>query len=451
MNDVASKVGAVTNNGAEFEGIFFDLGIPLDLTDDKTITMNFWAEAAVDVLMKLEQGTGADTEVTASHGGTGWETISFGFTSSDGFSRLTMFVDGPGTTAGTFYIDDIEQVATAPPAGCTDTLLEFPIDFDCESTTYDFVTFNGASYQVIDNPELSGVNARASKVGEIVNIGGTFEGGAFTLDTPVDFSTDKSITMKVYSTVALPVLLKFEGAVPPIETPVNHGGTGWEQLTFDFTSSDQFTTLVLFIDGPGTTAGTFYFDDIEQVPTSGGSGGGGCTGTTTAATTLPVDFEGCESFISSFSSIGDGGVAPSLAANPSQSGINMSDNVLRVVRANGINRWGGIQNSFPDGTIDITNQTFKIKVYSGIPDVTYRFELALDPQTNPVTGNPAPVFVQVSGGANTWTELEFTFINLPATPTTYNQLVIKPDNPNGSDGELTTEERTFYFDDLRLD
>ncbi|MEM9648851.1 MAG: PKD domain-containing protein [Bacteroidota bacterium] len=109
-NDTASNVGAITNIGAEFEGIFFNLNTAIDLTDDKTITMNFWAEEAVDVLVKLEEGTGADTEVSASHGGTGWEMLSFDFTSSDSFSRFTMFVDGPGTTAGTFYVDDIEQM-----------------------------------------------------------------------------------------------------------------------------------------------------------------------------------------------------------------------------------------------------------------------------------------------------------------------------------------------------
>ncbi|SHG21375.1 PKD domain-containing protein [Flagellimonas flava] len=109
-NDTASNVGAITNIGAEFEGIFFNLNTAIDLTDDKTITMNFWAEEAIDVLVKLEEGTGADTEVSASHGGTGWEMLSFDFTSSDSFSRFTMFVDGPGTTAGTFYIDDIEQM-----------------------------------------------------------------------------------------------------------------------------------------------------------------------------------------------------------------------------------------------------------------------------------------------------------------------------------------------------
>ena len=201
-------------------------------------------------------------------------------------------------------------------------------------------------------------------------------------------------------------------------------------------------------------AGLVNIDNVSLVVGGSGGGGGatsGCTGTPVAATSLPLDFEGCETFLSAFSSIGDGGVVPSLAANPDPSGINTSENVLQVVRASGINRWGGVQNSFPAGTIDITTQTFKVMVYSSVPDVTYRFELALDPQTDPVTGNPPPTFVQVSGGANTWTEIEFTFTGLPASPTTYNQLVIKPDNPTGSDGELTTEERIFYFDNLRLD
>ena len=116
-NDVASQVGAITNGGAEFEGIFFDLGEALDLSTEKTVTLNFWSESAIDVLLKLEAGTGSDTELTASHGGTGWELLSFDFTSSDSFSRITFFVDGPGTTAGTFYIDDINQTETTGGGG----------------------------------------------------------------------------------------------------------------------------------------------------------------------------------------------------------------------------------------------------------------------------------------------------------------------------------------------
>ncbi len=92
-NDKASKVGEIINSGAEFEGFFFDLGTAIDLTTNKTITMNFWADAAVDVLVKLEEGTAGALEVSASHGGTGWEALSFDFTSSESYSRLTIFVN----------------------------------------------------------------------------------------------------------------------------------------------------------------------------------------------------------------------------------------------------------------------------------------------------------------------------------------------------------------------
>ena len=117
-NSTPSQVGAITNVGAAFEGFFFDLGEALDLATEKTVTINFWSESAIDVLLKLEQGTGADVEVSSTHGGTGWEMMSFDFTSADSFSRMTFFVDGPGTTAGTFYIDDVEQMETAvtPPS-----------------------------------------------------------------------------------------------------------------------------------------------------------------------------------------------------------------------------------------------------------------------------------------------------------------------------------------------
>jgi len=609
-NDVMSNVGAITNSGNAFEGIFFDLGAPLDLATDKSLTMKFWSETPIDVLVKLENGDGPDTEIPTSHGGTGWENIYFTFDSSSSYSRLTMFVDGPGTTTGTFYMDDVSQLNT-DDVPCLFTDLEFPIDFDCNGIDYAAKILGDVDFTVIDNPELSGINAEESKVGEITNIGNEFENAFFNLDNPVDFSAQSGIRFKLFSDQALPVLLKFEdGDAADVEDTQMHGGSGWEELTFTLNSIGSYNDMVLFVDGPGNAAGTFYVDDFEQVdgtppppPFDGGlltngdfqtldmngnvtewiqgvddndpapivtiggdtyysididtpdpdgnaftinvsqkveiiegetyvlsfeawsdvsrsiiagiglsggdftnntetvnitttptryditltatgfgapdarvlfdlaaeagqvniddvrltiddggtSGGGGCDGEAVAATSFPVDFEDCESFISTFSSIGDGGVTTTLVDNPDPSGINSSDYVLRITKASGINRWGGIQNSFPAGVIDITTQTFKVKVYSSLPDVVYRFELALDPQTDPVTGNPAPQFRQVSGGANQWVELEFTFENLPATPTTYNQLVIKPDNPEGSDVDTTTEERVYYIDDLSLD
>ena len=116
-NDMASQVGEIVNAGVAFEGISFDVGMPIDLTTEKTITMNFWSEVAVPVLLKLEEGSGADVEVSTTHSGSGWELLEFDFASSNSYLRITIFADGPGTTVGSFYVDDIAQMVT--PSRCT--------------------------------------------------------------------------------------------------------------------------------------------------------------------------------------------------------------------------------------------------------------------------------------------------------------------------------------------
>jgi hypothetical protein len=81
--------------------------------------------------------------------------------------------------------------------------------------------------------------------------------------------------------------------------------------------------------------------------------------------------------------------------------------------------------------------------------VVFRFELALNPQTDPPIGNPAPVFITIPN-ANEWTEVEVLFTGLPAGPTAYNQLVIKPDNPDGVTDPVA-EGGTYYIDDITLE
>ncbi len=780
-NANASKVGEITNIGAEWEGFFIDLGAPLNLSTLKTLKVLFWSDKAVNILLKLEEGTDAEIETTASHGGTGWEALYFTFDSAASYNRFTMFVDGPGTTSGKFYIDDISQIDSAD-IPCTQTSLELPIDFECNGIDYATKIVGNVSFEVVDNPELSGINSEESNVGKITNVGANWENAFFNLDTAIDFSENNAVKLKLFSDQALPIKLKFEdGTEDPIEADVNHTGSGWEELTFNYTSTASYNDMIIFVDGPGTAAGTFYIDDIEQVtgeaceaetmqslsaadfnvtfmadptasiiedggdfewvdnpdfsndvnasckvgkitklgnnpwdnnqidldakldfnantglkikvwsarantevrikleeignagnnvekflttsvtsgweelsfpfdaadsgkfdkiviffdlnaentdtyyfddfmlygsgsgsggssseevilnfennlagittsefetggglianpvsggintsanvyeasfnnanqwwggigfvfdsgldetttvykakfystvaPTNvlfqievdgtnapvgavqeistanewveltftlanipsgvnrvlvrpdvgdqtgtkpntgslyidditkvtdgggsgggggtGGSGDGGCTGEVVAATSLPMDFEGCESFISTFT---DGGsITTELAENPSKTGINTSDNVMKVVKANGTNRWAGLQNKF-ESSLDVT-KTFKFKIYSSKANTVFKFEVNNDPQS-PDSGNPPPQYRTVAE-ANTWTEVEVVFTGVPGNNTGVNQLVIKPDNPENTDGELTSSEETYYFDDIRLE
>jgi PKD repeat protein len=316
------------------------------------------------------------------------------------------------------------------------------LPFNFEDGKEVFSVFNGAAFEVATDP----ANA-SNKAGKITNSGAQWEGVAFAMGTAVNFATDKVITMRFNSSKAdVPVLLKFEnGTADPVETVATATTTGWQDLTFNFGSaSASYSTMVIFVDGPGNTAGAFYVDDITQKSDGGSGGTGGCSGTPVAATAFPVTFETCETFLSTFAA--DGSITAQLAANPSKTGINTSNNSLKVVKATGTNRWAGFQNPFASN-IDAT-KTLKLKVFSSKANVVMRFELNSDPQP-PGSGNPPPQFRTVAE-ANKWVEVEVKFTNIPSSNTGLNQLVIKPDNPDGSDGTLTTSTETYYFDDMVL-
>ncbi|AUP79422.1 PKD domain-containing protein [Flavivirga eckloniae] len=317
----------------------------------------------------------------------------------------------------------------------------FPISFDSNNVNYGGDPFSGASFAIVDNPDPSGSNTDASKVGALTNSGATFEGIAFELGTSIDLSTEKTIKMDFWSDAPISVLLKLEISENDfVEVTVNHGGTGWEELSFNFSDSGTYPKLVIFVDGPGTASGTFYFDNLEQVETD--TTGGACTDTPVAATAFPVDFEACESFIDSFAN--DGSITTELSGNPDKTGVNTSDNVLKVVKANGTNRWAGFQNAFPEN-FDAT-KTLKVKVYSSKANAVMKFEVNSNPQPAG-SGNPGPQYATITD-ANTWTEVEVMFTGIPGNNTGLNQLVIKPDNPDGTDGTLTDSEETYYFDDI---
>ncbi|ULC58447.1 PKD domain-containing protein [Flaviramulus sp. BrNp1-15] len=430
-NTSASKVGAITNSGAAYEGFYFDLGSPIDLTTDKTIKMNFWSNAAVDILLKLEEGTGAAVEVVASHGGTGWETIYFTFDSDSSYSRFTMFVDGPGTTAGTFYMDDVMQISTTD-IPCIETNLELPIDFDCNGIAFTDKIVGNVSFNVIDNPELSGINAEESKVGVITNVGANWENAFFNLDTPVDFSVDKGIAFKMFSDQALPIKLKFEdGTEAPVEVDVNHGGTGWEELTFNFTSTASFNDMVIFVDGPGTASGTFYIDDIEQV-----AGDAGTPCEAEAMQSLAgADFNLTFMSDPTSSIIEDGGDFTWIDNPDFDNDINKSCKVGQITKL-GNNPWDNNQIDL-DAKLDFNaNEGLKIKVWSARANTEVRIKL----EEIGTPSNNVEQFLTTTV-TNAWEELTFPFTS--ADSGKFDKIVIFFDlNANNTD--------TYYFDDLML-
>lgn len=331
---------------------------------------------------------------------------------------------------------------------------KLPITFDEANVNYTMGTFSGTSFEVVLNPDLSGANTTESNVGALTNSGNPYEGGAFNLGTPVDFSGDnKTITMKMWSDVEVPVLLKFEGGVNgerQNEVVVTHGGTGWEDLSFNFATNaiksyidgsqgvgepfvptGQYETMVIFVDGPGTTAGTFYFDDIKQKED--------------AKPEIPVTFE---SATIPYQWNGFGAANAEVIANPDASGINTSSTVLHITKTSGAQTWAGASMDLA-GAEDFSAGTIvKMKVWSPRAGVPILFKMENSTSAPDNNGNPSVVVEVITNTtvANEWEELSFDLTTFGAFDVAngYDRVIVFPDFGNAGAGE------DFYFDDIEL-
>lgn len=288
-NAEVSQVGAITNIGAAFEGFFINLGAPLDLSEQQSLTINFWSTTPVDVLIKLEEGTAADTEISASHTGSGWEILPFTFSSNASFDRLTVFVDGPGTTSGTFYIDDIVQTTIEVEAMCTDdmpqSLLNTNFNLTFSEDPSAIITADGAALTVIDNPDFENNINTSCRVGQIVRDASLpFANTQFVLDNKLNFTENTGFSLKVWSPNAgTNVLLKLEDKTqgntgPSVEvSAVTTTASAWEELTFNFDASqtDTYDRIILFFELAQNVAETYFIDDLKLVAGMQGNSGGG--------------------------------------------------------------------------------------------------------------------------------------------------------------------------------
>ena len=156
------------------------------------------------------------------------------------------------------YFEDIIVINMPLPLG-------LPMTFDNENVTYSATTFEGVAYEVLENPAPGGSNDVASMVASITNSGVAYEGLFFELGTAIDLATNNTIKMNLWSDAAVSILIKLEEGTAFAEVSANHTGSGWEELQFTFINIASYSKLVVFVDGAGTTAGTFYMDDIVQV------------------------------------------------------------------------------------------------------------------------------------------------------------------------------------------
>lgn len=182
------------------------------------------------------------------------------------FDNVSVTIGGgpvAGDASGNSCVADNNGNDNDPTAGLSN-------DFEGPSDSYTFSDFNGGQVTIIANPDVSGINTSA-QVGQMIKFEEEVYGGStLTLENAVDISAGTVTTMKVWSQRAVAVLFKLEGG-PIGEVSVNHTGSGWEELSFDFgdLAGTGVTGVTLIFDN-GTqgdaannpTDWTFYFDDI---------------------------------------------------------------------------------------------------------------------------------------------------------------------------------------------
>ncbi|MEW4922329.1 carbohydrate binding domain-containing protein [Algibacter sp. 2305UL17-15] len=287
-NATASKVGEITNSGAAFEGVAFELGEDLDLSTDKSVKMNFWSDIPISILLKLEITESDAVETTVSHGGTGWEELLFSFSSSKSYPKIVIFVDGPGTTSGKFYIDDLTQVETPPLPCIAETMqslnaADFNLTFMADPSAS--VIEDNTTFEYADNPDALTDANKSCKVGKVTNSNqNPWDNMQIDLADKLTFTSGSNFTMKVYAPQAgYKVTLKLEekgNAGNAKEFPSTEATTKtneWEELTFpvEATDSNKYDKIVIFFDLQTQNGNTYFFDDLKLNAGTGGGGGGG--------------------------------------------------------------------------------------------------------------------------------------------------------------------------------
>ena len=288
-NTTSNLAKLVRDGGQVWAGAATILDSNLDFTTKKFISARVWTDAPIGtkIMFKTEQDTNADnnsgekntfTTVTGD-----WETIVLDFTgvTNANQNKLVLIPDngnlGDGTSASTFYFDDIVQTETNP-----NVTFDLPFDFETSPVSADFVGFDGGGITVeaVVAPQSTGNTT--SNLAKLVRDGGQVWAGAATiLDSNLDFTTKKFISARVWTDAPIGTKIMFK--TEQDTNADNNSGekntfttvTGdWETIVLDFTgvTNANQNKLVLIPDngnlGDGTSASTFYFDDIVQTETS---------------------------------------------------------------------------------------------------------------------------------------------------------------------------------------
>lgn len=147
----------------------------------------------------------------------------------------------------------------------------YDLPIDCEAFTPTFTTFGNSTASVVANPDQSGINTSANVI-ESVHGDQTWSGFYVDLTTPLDFTTNGMIALKVWAPSTGDFRIKVENSANTndfveLDATVTTANA-WETIMVDFAgagaASGVYDRLVLFPGWNIANAGTFYMDDIVQ-------------------------------------------------------------------------------------------------------------------------------------------------------------------------------------------
>ena len=351
----------------------------LDLTTtDKVVTVDVYSDVATFILAKTASGLNGEAEsaTDASHGGTGWETLSFDFNdpkdntaAANGvFGRILFFPlwNGAGwdpAAVTTTHYDNVSGLAYNPSSY---DVLE---DFETTLPAGAIVADGTEAPTVVADPAANGTNGDVMKI-VTSTAGESWQNSQlFFQEESLDLTTtDKVVTVDVYSDVATFILAKTASGLngeAESATDASHGGTGWETLSFDFNDPKD-----------NTAAANGVFGRILFFPLWNGAGWDPAAVTTThydnikgIGYTPPVVYDLLEDFETALPAgaiVADGTEAPTVVADPAANGTN--GDVMKIVTSTAGESWQNAQLFFQEDDLDLTtsDKVVTVDVYSDV-------------------------------------------------------------------------------------
>jgi len=273
-----------------------------------------------------------------------------------------------------------------------------PIDFETAIITSDFVDFDGGEASVISNPQSNGINT-STMVAQIIRDGGeVWAGSKIILANNIDFSTNSTLSMKVFTTTPIGTTIKFklEGGTVTERDAVTTTNNEWEILTWDFTGTPADNNQLVFMfdfgnTGNGSATSTFLFDDVEQLFAG-------------EQIDLPVTFEGSTI---NYTMTDFEGNSSAVVEDPTNSNntVAMSMKMPNSSPSAGttIGTSGGFATNIP---LTLTDSKMTVKVWS--PDAGTPIRLKVENANDPTQTCETEVNTTIGGD---WEVLQFDFTN----------------------------------------